>query len=215
MINENATTFYAWGGEASQQNTSQTNNRKLWAFTGSDTGDGTWEIQRPANPSVFNTFWRSTAAANAVCGNVGYYLNGYATYLSDSHVNGLDVAVPGLLTYDMTTSTWANESTLDALGYVVWSGTGTCIPHAGSKGAVIFLGGQKSLPHASAMEWDWVYMSNITMYDPETKTWLWQETTGDTPPPRYNFCSVGVPGTNGTFEMLVLFPLEVIYETYD
>ncbi|KAM0563725.1 hypothetical protein ACHAPJ_001457 [Fusarium lateritium] len=50
---------------------------------------------------------------------------------------------------------------------------------------------------------DPVSFSNITIFDPSSKEWYSQQSTGGPPNPRVDFCSVGVPGQNGTYEIYI------------
>ena len=198
-------TIYSWGGDESYDNRSEINNKHLWALTTDGNGGGTWDIQRPANPDLFNEFYRTKDAPNAVCHGTAFYLGGFADSVSDIRVpQGEFIALSGLLTYDMKTFTWANESS-DQLGYVPYRGTATCVSNYGSEGVLVFLGGSRA-DGASSLNLDdfnLITLSSIWLYDPATKNWLYQATTGDIPSGRRNHCSVGIPGPNGTFEMCV------------
>ncbi|KAM0288762.1 hypothetical protein ACHAO9_006826 [Fusarium lateritium] len=100
----------------------------------------------------------------------------------------------------MTTQRWTNEST-EALGYATWSGTATCMPSLGPAGLLVFVGGAKGRGSGQSNESDPVSFTNVTIYDPDSREWYWQLTTGGPPDPRVDFCSVGVPGKNGTYEI--------------
>jgi hypothetical protein len=75
----------------------------------------------------------------------------------------------GLLTYNMSTQKWTNEST-EALGYATWPGTATCIPSIVSAGLLVFLGGAKGIGSGQSKESDPVSFTNVTIYDPESKS---------------------------------------------
>lgn len=51
---------------------------------------------------------------------------------------------------------------------------------------------------------------NITIYEPNTQTWHNQIATGNIPLGRDGLCSVGIQGDNGTYEMYVLLPSEMM-----
>jgi hypothetical protein len=141
--------------------------------------------------------------AYTTCHGVGYYLGGYGERRTDDRfTDGSYVERPldGLLTYNMTTQKWTNEST-KALDYATWSGKATCIPSIGSSGLLIFMGGAKVKMPAFGNVSDPVSFTNITIYDPSSKEWYYQQTSGVSPDPRVEFCSVGVQGPNSTYEM--------------
>jgi hypothetical protein len=46
-------------------------------------------------------------------------------------------------------------------------------------------------------------MTYVQVYDPSTKTWYEQETTGQAPSPRKEFCVAGVASQSQTYEILV------------
>lgn len=46
-----------------------------------------------------------------------------------------------------------------------------------------------------------VSFANITIFDPSSKEWYYQQTSGISPDPRVDFCSVGVQGPNNTYDM--------------
>jgi hypothetical protein len=80
-----------------------------------------------------------------------------------------------------------------------------CLPDFGRSGLVLFLGGITSVggldPFSALSQNPGVAFDNITVYDPFTKEWYWQTTTGNRPTPRHEFCAVGVEGSENTFEM--------------
>lgn len=140
------------------------------------------------------------------CNGVGYHLDGFSRPPIDSRIEaaqGENFLISGLLTYDMETAIWTNESS-NALDYVSWGGSATCLPDIGSKGLILFLGGTKSTESGTEGNQTPVSFANVTMYDPETKEWYWQITSGNPPDGRVDYCTVGVQGPNGTFEMLVI-----------
>ena len=58
-------------------------------------------------------------------------------------------------------------------------------------------GGQTS-PNISQYYDGAVYLSlaNVSLFDPSTKSWYWQEATGNIPSQRDRFCVVGISGGN-------------------
>lgn len=101
--------IYAWGGEGPYSDTIGANNVHLWAFTPDNAGSGSWAVSVPDNPAIFTTLLRGSNGAQTSCNGMGFYLGGEATPASDASVKQ-SVALPGLLTYNMSTSTWANHT---------------------------------------------------------------------------------------------------------
>ena len=204
--------FYSYGGfEASIDNVSvsQSGQNALWKFTPGEKGTGSWA---PVAPPAFSTVRPSISPAvgSAASGNgIGYFLGGGVVPGNDEQ-QALQ-PLPGLLSYNMTSNEWRNDS---ATGL---SPTGTAIlgrmhflPTLGSNGLLVALGGEAALnttywPADSSTAYAF---DKIAIYDPSTKNWFHQRASGATndsvPSVRSDFCSVGVSGDNGTYEMFVL-----------
>jgi hypothetical protein len=69
---------------------------------------------------------------------------------------------------------------------------------------LIFMGGAKVKTPAFRNTSEPVSFSNITMFDPSSKEWYYQQTSGVSPDPRVDFCSVGVQGPNNTYDMYAI-----------
>lgn len=189
--------MYAWGGAGPYNNRTGSRNKQLWAFTPDDAGAGTWAASVPANPAIATSIIRATLGAATTCNGVGYYLGGEASINTDADVSSYTLP-PGLLAYDMSTATWTNHSAPTPYSTLLY-GRGTCLPF-GNQGLVAFFGGgYRNVDRADSFQP--ILFNNITFFDPSTKTWSWQLTTGELPVNRNQFCSVGVAGPNGTFEM--------------
>lgn len=171
----------------------------IWVFRADDFGGGKWSLKDSANPAVFNALHYAQGRTPTTCNGVGYALGGRR--LKDD--NETWIAVPGLVTYEMETSMWANESTQDFL-YSPRGGEASCLPHLGDKGLLIFYGMIRTEEPGTERHYadtEFSTFGNIALYDPANERWFWQKTTGDAPPPLIIFCSVGVQGPNGTYEM--------------
>lgn len=81
------------------------------------------------------------------------------------------------------------------------------VPGFGTDGLLVMFGGQSTSPDLyqpgtfSNANPEFIASDNITIYDPVSKIWHSQVTTGEHPSPRDSFCAVGVQGVNGTYEM--------------
>jgi Kelch motif len=134
-------------------------------------------------------------------------------------------ALGPIISYNSTSNLWTNDSAQD------FSGTGTAIfskmrnvPFGGPDGLnVIFGGGIASSLSLTAddLPADLLDFKYIYIYDPATKTFHRQTSTGTRPSPRIRFCVVGTPGFNGSYEIFVYgghnpsLPAEQIMATSD
>ncbi|KAG5753169.1 hypothetical protein H9Q70_004224 [Fusarium xylarioides] len=203
-VDEERSMIYSWGGQGSYKNTSSAGDHHLYAFEADD-GKGGWSIHDPEDDTLFSSLYRTVREAYTTCHGVGYHLGGYGERRTDERfTDGSYVERPldGLLTYSMTTQKWTNEST-KALDYATWSERATCIPSIGSSGLLIFMGGAKVKMPAFRNASEPVSFTNITMFDPSSKLWYYQQTSGVSPDPRVDFCSVGVQGLNNTYDIYV------------
>ncbi|KAF5593232.1 kelch repeat [Fusarium subglutinans] len=203
-VDEERSMIYSWGGQGSYKNTSAAGDHHLYAFEADD-GKGRWSIHDPDDDTLFSSLYRSVRGAYTTFHGVGYYLGGYGERRTDERfTDGSYVERPldGLLTYNMTTQKWTNEST-KALDYATWTGRATCIPSIGSSGLLIFMGGAKVKTPSFRNESEPVSFTNITIFDPSSKEWYYQQTSGVSPDPRVDFCSVGVQGRNNTYDIYI------------
>ncbi|KAJ4138378.1 hypothetical protein NW768_002202 [Fusarium equiseti] len=192
--------IYSWGGQGSNGNDTSIDQHHLWAFKPDGRGKGNWYINDPPDVSTFNQIYPGLHGLVTTCAGVGYSLGGHGSPTSDRHFKDA-VPLNGLIAYNMTSRKWDNISS-EALGYSTWAGSAACIESIGEAGLLIFLGGLKN-NGLLATSSDRISFDNITIYEPTSKRWYWQKTTGDTPDSRGTFCSVGVPGPNGTYEIYI------------
>ena len=174
---------------------------ELWKYSATKGWSG-MTSQSTASPSLTNS--RPAAAASTYGNGIGYMLGGF---------RGNDGApwwpLPGMLTYDMTENTWTNESTASIMPYSAIGGSLNFVPSFGAEGVLIAMGGE----YTGAKPWmelatNFVSFTNISIWDIASKTWYWQNATAnnnstDIPPPATMFCSAGVAGPNGTFEIFI------------
>ena len=117
-------------------------------------------------------------------------------------MDSYNVPIPGLISYNTTSGLWSNMTT----NGLTDSGTSMFgqlhfVPGFGSAGLLVALGGQTSDKTQWAPSNDFLSLQSINIFDPVTSIWASQTTSGSLPPPRTHFCSVGVQGDNGTFEV--------------
>jgi hypothetical protein len=119
------------------------------------------------------------------------------------------IALPGLVEYNFTNGSWSNTSSTSATpsGYM-FEGGAAYASGFGKAGFLIFLGGVVPdtqtfgvVPNTQVYSISTANMSTITLYDIDTGRWYHQITTGNIPPGRLEFCSVGGTSAEGSFEM--------------
>ncbi|KAI3320526.1 hypothetical protein HD806DRAFT_547359 [Xylariaceae sp. AK1471] len=211
--------FYMWGGQAPGGNLTRT--RELWQFAADKKGGGNWSAVTPANPDVFVGLRRGACSSWATCNGLGVALGGFGWVwtdpaFSDSNDSSKGVPIPGLLSYNISTRMWANESAkaFNGLG-TSQKGSAACVPSAGTEGVglILPLGGLFS--DLVVFEQDTTStndLGNLTFYDIASKTWHSQTASGQIPPGRESFCVVGVQGENNTFEIYLYGGYSPIYK---
>lgn len=173
---------------------------KLYKFTADGTGSGKWSEDNSfyTADSNFTQLARVAGAASACGPDTCYAMGGYR----DGTTGTGQAAVPasGLVSYNMTSQVWNNDTLPSTAFAGPWSGGKLLFTDvAGSKGMLIAIGGSISGQTAFDLPYDYVYL-----YDIESKNWYKQRTTGDVPAIRYNVCGVGIraeKGANSTFEV--------------
>ncbi|KAL9602700.1 MAG: hypothetical protein Q9219_001690 [cf. Caloplaca sp. 3 TL-2023] len=168
-------------------------------LTLSGRGNGSWSGFNPGSNSGFERLTRPGRALAATLDDTffitGGVVNSHTSQASMNVENGENIALEGIVAYNMTTGKWTNSSTPGHLtrpdgtngilesvhgygpaGLLVAAGTGTV----------------DGLPPD---------FKNITIYEPKDQTWHYQTSTGDIPPGRDTACTVGVQGDNGTYEI--------------
>lgn len=191
---------YMWGGQGPFDHPPK--GQDLWRFKTDGAGGGSWSIQEPSNKDVFLGLKRTTGAASAVCGDVGFHLGGLHSPATDPNIKGRSLT-PGLLSYDMGTRTWTNQS---AVGYNNFGtsvyGSATCVSNFGKKGLFLPLGG--AVASSGAYKGDGselMDLETVKFYDLSSDTWYSQLTSGEVPRPRSRFCVAGAVSANNTYEM--------------
>ena len=103
-----------------------------------------------------------------------------------------------MIEFDMASGSFTNLSaTHYNMNGTVISGAMQYVPSFGSEGLVIVMGGI-TLPFNTT---GLVSFDTVTVFDPATREWFNQTTTGNAPSPRESFCTAGVNSTNNSYEM--------------
>ncbi|KAH7166474.1 hypothetical protein EDB81DRAFT_782316 [Dactylonectria macrodidyma] len=204
-----SSTIYRWGGDGPAGTTDVAEDIALWSMKVDSAGSGTWAQKTAANDGFFADLYSAASGGGTVCDGLGIYLGGYGSSATDTRLSDTAfpdrMPVPGLLTYNMTGRTWANESTvpLNSPDGTWTSGETLCVPGFGDNSLVFVIGGTTT-PVTTAARADSHFsdFSNITFYDPVAQKWHWQEAGGDVPRGRAQLCAVGVKGEN-TYDIYV------------
>ena len=110
------------------------------------------------------------------------------------------IALPGVVTFDMGSVTFKNKTADDVYGGNGFAVNGVMqyVPSFGSNGVFIAMGGSTQ---AAEVPNQLQSFQTVSVYDPAQGKWYNQSTTGDIPLPRLKSCAAGVASSNGTFEM--------------
>lgn len=197
---KSSNSFYAYGGELSGIGfagvTRTIPPNGLWQFTPNGNGGGSWTEAGISSNSIFPSLTRQAAALGAAGNDVGIMMGGYNKF----------VPIPGIVSYNMTTGVWANNS---ATGFSTYGtaqyGQMKYVPNFADQGLFVVFGGETS----DQVEWfdngsNLLSFGTIYIYDPSSNTWHNQTASGTIPESRDRFCSVGVRGDNGTFEIFIM-----------
>lgn len=177
------------------------------------------------------------AATTTTTEGLGFSVGGVASAWTDPSDASTD-HVTGMVVYDMKRKEWRNETSVGIVAASgsgsLRGGVGVFVPSFGNaatvsgegeregeekkkekkenNGLVFMLGGSVFAVPATTTtnQPDFVIgFENVTFFDPMTREWYWQLTTGPAPSARERFCAVGAEGKNGTYEMCVC-PRELI-----
>lgn len=202
--------FWIWGGRTIRRiNRDKIDKDTIWRFVANGKGGGDWSSEIPSGSDDFDDMHLPSRSSYTTYENMGFSFGGELIPDSDRDVSVQMQAVEGMITFDLESKTFSNESTPDVSphGNMIGS-TVEYVPSFGENGLVMIFGGfgytldVGSRPPEHTRRFD-----NITMFDPKTREWYWQMSTGDIPPPRLDHCSVGVKSGRDTYEMYVLSAL--------
>ncbi|CAF9912087.1 MAG: hypothetical protein ALECFALPRED_007866 [Alectoria fallacina] len=220
---ENRQNVYAYGGWFSSFNNAAFDatalpSEKLWAFVANNSY-GTWQDFNQSSNPVFNSLTRPTFGSATSGAIGGFGLGGYEFSQSSSKTQNLTSLVPspGLQFYNSTARSWYNNS---GEGYTpegtsVYAGA-IYLPTWGTAGLVAIFGGQTTSNRTNFIDGDnYLSMSNISLFDPSSQSWYFQESTGDVPSQRDRFCVVGASGGDKTTFEIFLYSGQAGAGVYD
>ncbi|KAL1837873.1 hypothetical protein VTJ49DRAFT_3299 [Mycothermus thermophilus] len=195
--------FYVWAGRW-LRGRNMTDN-EYWKFTPDGSGGGSWNLETPANPDVFNNLHPADHIVFANSNDTGFALGGIASGWSERG-RGSNAIIPGMVTFDMRSKTWRNHTTAESPFETIASSPAHYIDVFGPNGLIMAFGGvahpvSGSVDWANAPSYD---LGNLTFFDPKTVETYWQTATGDIPEsPRTQFCIAGFRNPEGGYEIVL------------
>lgn len=173
-----------------------------WKFTADGRGSGTWIKITAENPQTLEGFPRSEHGAFITAGDSGFYIGGMASGWTEPRADSQPIS--GMISFNMTNKQWRQDSTtglISTYGTLV-GGTAQFAPGFGPNGLIFVLGGATyTLAPNSRPPDGWNEFSVVRFFDPVSKIWYSQKTTGTAPNPRQYSCSVGMQAAKGRYEM--------------
>lgn len=160
--------FYSFNGDVAGENTVDVPkpSAELWSFKPDGRGRGTWDLVTSADSSIIQSVWTASATGN---GSV-YLLGGIQTihsshYLYDLGSSDLQSS-DGLVTYNMDTRTWLNQSITDPYpnGWI-WDPQLYYVTGFGNQGLLLSMGGTTAPPGEVAGDQSFVSFDAVTIYD--------------------------------------------------
>lgn len=158
----------------------------LWSFKPDGSGSGEWSSTIAKGSPALRNIDRPERALSASGSSDAWVLGG-----QDLDNNLL----PGMTQFDMVGKTFSNN-TAKAAGGVRRDGNLVYVPVFGPSGIYLALSGRDEGGHP--IEFD-----TIPVFDPSTKTWYNQTSTGNKPAGRVSACAAGIASTNNTYEIFV------------
>ncbi|KAL2198846.1 hypothetical protein P885DRAFT_67986 [Corynascus similis CBS 632.67] len=199
-------TFYVWSGKWIMGANMTTN--EFWKFTTDGNGSGSWSLEEPANPALFNDLEQYEHSAYVSTANTGYSIGGLASGWTRKY-RGSNQVVPGMVTFNMETKIWQNGTTAFSPFDTLVAGAAHYVPTFGINGLVMVFGGLAMTITEVADNVGWANsppynFRNLTFFDPETKESYWQIASGTIPPsPRTQHCLAGFKNDDGGYEILL------------
>lgn len=194
LTDESSGTFYVWGGFVSWF--ASLPGSSLWKFTANADGGGSWNRETPNNPDTFVNLDRVENGVYVSTPGAGFVFGGRSTDRTTSKPSG---NVKGFVSFDFNTRSWQEHSEAPySPDGTLWGAAAIYVPTFGPNGLVFLLGGMSRREEEGA---GYIEFRRVHFFDPVTKEWFSQSTTGDIPGARHQFCVGGAPGANGTYDM--------------
>ena len=195
----NNQSFYSFGGGWSPLISTDTTAPEIAVYQClvDGKGDGTWTTNK-TNDDVFNSLTRPAGMKSPFLNDTVFFFGGRESDRSSPEVvNTADkINVPGVALFNDSSQSWENDTLPFQWANTKYSwGVSVAVPDFGPRGLLMMLGViNDPVDQQQAM-------NNLTIYEPVGKTSMWQTATGTIPSGRFDLCSVGVSGDNGTYEV--------------
>lgn len=196
------TAFYVWGGKSPYAINLTT--PALYKFTVDGKGGGSWDIERPQNPSLFAGLLPTEGMAVTTVNNTMYGIGGVASQWSTPKFGGVDQVIPGMIMFNMDTRGWTNITGTESPVTTLMGGRIEYLPSFGPQGLVMVMGGHAPRADVSpTIENSRLNdFETLTFFDPVTFKKHTQTATGDIPVfPRAGFCTSSFQNKQGGHEM--------------
>jgi hypothetical protein len=197
--------FYSWGGR--WPNGLNMSKSALWKFTVDGKGGGTWSLQDPDNPTLFNGLHPTEYGAFAHTNDTGFVIGGVSHAWTELNHPSAE-AVPGMAAFNMKTKVWQNGTTNFSPygGGTLNQASAAYMEAFGENGLIITLGGYAPLIGGNLNDSDGppLDLRTLTFFNPQTKKTYTQIATGAIPPtPRGQACTAVFPTADGGYDMWV------------
>ena len=171
FLSSDRTSFYSFNGDIAGENKLDVPkpSAELWSFTPDGRGRGTWDLVVSADSSIVQSVWAGSATGNSSA----YLLGGTQTvhsshYLYDLGSSDLQSS-DGLVTYNMDTGTWHNESiTYPYPNGWIWDPQLYYLAGYGNQGLLLSMGGATAPPGEVAGDQSFVTFDTVTIYNVST-----------------------------------------------
>jgi hypothetical protein len=183
----------------------------LWKFTSDGTGSGTWSEESINYTAVSSSqphhlLRPGGDGCGITIGDTAYYVGGRVWQQSDVDASPTDYFPNVITSFNISSGVWSNNliTRIGSSGTIGGAQIGT-ISAVGidGRGLIVLIGG--GVPGTNISDSinpsKYFELSNVTLYDPYLDAWYAQKASGAIPGPRDAFCSVVIPGDNGTYEM--------------
>lgn len=141
----------------------------IWKFTADGRGGGAWAQEAPPRDVVaMARNVRAVEGAWTQSEGVGFWVGGVASVHTDTSVTGdTQLALPGVVTFDMGSGRVGNESTGGLGGFGTRVGGGAqWTPFGGGEGVVVVVGGRDT-PVRKGGEGEGASFDRVEVYDVE------------------------------------------------
>jgi hypothetical protein len=197
--------FYSYGGWSDAHDKSELENQ-VWQFLADGAGGGSWSRGSDIERSALNGLdGGSCSSAN----QVGYCYGGRHVFWEPDNASQYNLST-GIVSYNWTVDNWTYEKSNKPEPSII-GGLSQTIPDLGPQGLFLSIGEVQVEDYHFTDPHDLTYqapvgMDTVSIYEPITKKWYLQSTTGPTPPSRAYGCSVLAKSTAGSYELYVSAP---------